>query len=223
LSSGATPRAELLLSASIIISTRYSTASFFLSYSFSRRNRHHADCCSLCVCCFVVDSHLFLPQPDKQGWKSHVRGHPPSCGESSNVFDSAHRIGKMWSPCLFHDGLCLLQIDRKIDRGADVVLCGFMSYGTLHRCENLKFCTVRIVLHILFTLVSACCRNQSHLNIPHHSQERFVLLLTMGVPDHAALPHRKPYSGGRSRDICGAQRRPKWSSCMYTYTVGFFI
>jgi hypothetical protein len=28
------------------------------------------------VCCFVAVSHLFLPQPDKQDWKSHVRGHP---------------------------------------------------------------------------------------------------------------------------------------------------
>ena len=42
--------------------------------------------------------------------------------------------------------------DRQIDRRADVVLCRLMSYGTLHRCENMKFCTFRIVLHISFTL-----------------------------------------------------------------------
>jgi len=49
------------------------------------------------------------------------------------------------------------------------------------------------------------------------------MLLTMGVPDHTALLHRKPSSGGRSRDSCDAQRRPKWSSCMYTYTAGRFF
>jgi hypothetical protein len=154
---------------------------------------------------------------------SHVRGHPHPV-ESLRMCLTRHiASAKCEAPACSLIGYdCHRQTDRQTDGRADVVLCGFMSYGTLHRCENLKFCTFRLVLHISFTLLSACCRDQSRLTIAHHSQELFVLLLTMGVSDHAALPHGKPSSGGRSRDSCGAQRRPKWSSCMYTYTADLF-
>jgi len=99
-----------------------------------------------------------------------------------------------------------------------------MSYGTLHRCENLKFCTFRTVLHVSFTLQEDILL-QNRVAPRHRTPQPGTYrarLLTMGVPDHAALPHRKPSSGGKSRDICGAQRLPKWSSRVYTYTTGLF-
>jgi len=79
---------------------------------------------------------------------SHVRGLPPSCGQSSNVLTRHIASAKCEPPAC---SLIACDCHGQTDRRTDVVLCSFMSYGTLHRCENLQFCTFRTVLHISFT------------------------------------------------------------------------
>jgi hypothetical protein len=61
------------IGADYYLSTRYSTASSCLILSANEAVIMRI--AAVWMCCFVADSHLFLPQPDKQYWMSHVRGH----------------------------------------------------------------------------------------------------------------------------------------------------
>ena len=133
---------------------------------------------AISLCCFVVDARKFLPQPDKLYSVSH-KSTPPSCRQSSNVFDSAHRIGKMWSPSLFPDSLWLVTDRRTDGRASSYVVSCLMVRYTAVRTWN----SVRSVLHC--TSHSHYCppaaganllsqKNQSHLITTHHSQELFV-------------------------------------------------
>jgi hypothetical protein len=139
------------------------------------------------VCCFVVDSHLFLPQPDTQDWISHVRGHPHPV-ESLRMYwlRTSHRQNVKPLPVPWElMTVTGRQTDGRTSSYVGSCLRGrYTSVRTWNSVRSVLYC----ISHSAYRR-TACSRNQSHLITAHRSQERFVLLLTMGVPDQAALPH----------------------------------